>query len=338
MYQFLYQDWDNNRFPGYQEKMNNLYQKSLSYYYEHEKDSSLVFKIDTLFHDLEYYFASLMKLGFVGKSNFTSVLSQLQNIRLIRLLEPKLRSRLNGLTAQQIITMNPFPGCYPSLGEDDSLELSMFHELGHIITDSNKSDIDYFSSCVYQEESLKKHYPSSLFKNGKRDLIKGFEMLDEVVVQNVAEEVFARKRKEKRDKPTLYIHKRLAPNIPFQSNFHEYREFQELAYSFATCLSFLHPKKNEEMDSLLNRFSKAMFSRDFCTKLFQEFLNYPSKKEDLIVMLICMGKIKDAKYTSFGMGEEEEVYDMSSYFQLFHELARKNQCVEDSKVPVKTRS
>lgn len=343
MYRFLYDNWDVHRFPGYQISMNHLYDNSISYYATHDFDSENsrkdMEKIDQLFQYQEYYFASLMRLGFAGKSNFDTILQQLKGILLIKLLEPKLRDRLNGLTYNRVITMNPYPGCYTELDQEESLEISMYHELGHIITSCNKDDIEFLVKCIYHPDVLQSSFPDVLFENGKDDVEKGFELLDEVAVQNVAEEVFHFRRGLNRPTPKKLVNRLLYPNSPFSSNFHEYREFQELAYQFALCLKFLNCKEGESMDAILNRFSKAMFSKDFCSKLFLEFQEDPSKGEDLVMMLICMGKIKNAKYSSFGLGTiDRDKLDMSPYFRLFHSLALKNRCVEDSKAGQKIRS
>ena len=141
----------------------------------------------------------------------------------------------------------------------------------------------------------------------------------------------------------LIRNKLLYPTGTMRTNFVEYREFQELAYRFASCLSFLGCSPEEDMNSVLDKLSKAMFSKDFCTKLFQEFASDDDKAVDLSLMLICMGKIKEAKYSSFGLGTiDSDQLDMTKFFELFDSLAKRNEpkkeVKKESSENVKTQS
>ena len=338
MYQFRYDHWDAKRFPGYAVHMSHLYDDSLSYYLkkhkndEHKDDDLL--KMKQIFGYMEYYYAALLKLGYVGKSNFQNVLTQLNGIRMIQLLDPSLRDRFNGLTYQQMMTMNPTPGKFPGLDDMESLQLALYHELGHIITESNKDDIEFLKKAIYREDEFKQKY----FADGFEDLGRGFELLDEVAVQNVGEEILFDREGKERPSYALYKNRVMYPEGTFTSNFLEYREFQELAYLFANCLDFIPKHEDDTMCDVLNRLSKAMFSRDFCKNMYYEIKNDSLKGEDLIIMLMCMGKIKDAKYACFGFGSKEDsVKDVSKYFKLFHQIASRYQDAEDSKVEQKVQ-
>lgn len=342
VYNFRYDSWDSVRFPGYQTSVSNLYDNSLSFYMSHDfvpsEMESDIQTINKLFGYMEYYLAGIMKLRFVGKNNFLNVLTQMKDINLIKLLDRPLRNRLNGLTYNKIITLNPSPGSYPGMDQATSLQLSLYHELGHIITASNKDDIEYLKKCVFRPKDLEDKYLE--MEEAYENFGKGFDLLDEVVVQNVAEAVLYDRNNEKRPELKTIKNKLLYPNGLLHSNFVEYREFQELAYRFAKCLSFLQCGEDDSMDDVLNKFSKAMFSRDFSKKMFMQFTSDSEKGDDLVMMLICMGKIKEAKYSSFGLGSNEgEQLDVSSYFELFDELAKKHESIkEDSQVYQKVQS
>lgn len=330
MYKFLYDSWDNERFPGYQKSISDLYDRSLSFYHanpypdaDKEKD---IQKINEMFGHFEYYFAGLLKLGFVDRKNFDNVLNQLKGVRLIKLLDPKLRPRLNGLTYNRIVTLNPEPGNYAGLNQSDSFKLTLFHELGHIITDSNKNDLDLLKKCISKVFG---------FDNEKEEcdyFSKGLELLDEVCVENVGEAILFDRKKIERPEEQEFMNPILYPNGIMHSNFVEYREFQELAYRFAYCLSFLDCKAGEDMNSVLHKLSKAMFSKDFCSNLYNEFVKDPDKGEELCFMLMCMGRIKDAKYSSFGLGNtSRQKLDQSENFKMFFEASEKYIPGEDAK-------
>ena len=338
MYQFRYDHWDEKRFPGYADSMNHLYDESLSYYLQkHMNDLNRnddLLKMRQIFGYMEYYFAALLKLRYVGKNNFQNILSQLKSIRMVQLLDPSLRDKFNGLTYQQMMTMNPTPGKFPGLDDCESLQLALYHELGHIIIESNHDDIEFLKNTVYREDEFKQQF----FKDGFGDFSKGFEFLDEVVAQNVGEAILFDREGKERPSYCVYKNRVMNPEGTFTSNFLEYREFQELAYLFANCLDFIPKHENDTMCDVINRLSKAMFSRDFCKNIYSEFTKDSQKGEDLMLMLMCMGKIKDAKYACFGYGSRDDsLKDVSKYFQLFHEIASKYQDAEDSKVAQKVQ-
>ena len=336
MYKFQYDIWDEQFFPGYAVSMNQLYDRSCSLQSgrsrDKEKSKEDIAKITQIFGYMEYYFTAILKLGYVGKLNFNNVLSQLKNIRCVKLLDPSYRKRYNGLSYNRVISMNPTPGKYPGMSENESLQLALFHELGHIITKANEEDIKLLKDLVYHETDFTK----KIFPSGFDDFSRGFNLLDEVAVHNVGEAVYYDCKKKNRPPVQTYHKSYLNLNSSFDSNFVVYREFQELAYLFACCLDFISKEKNDTMCDVLDRLSKSMFSRYFCANLYLEFTRDPNKGEDLITMLMCMGKIKEAKYSSFGYGRASVPReDVSRYYELFHKIA--SQYVPDKHVQNKQK-
>ena len=336
MYSFRYDSWDEKRFPGYRASMSNLYDRSLSYYQKNQwnKDTEKedLIRLNLFFGYMEYYLVGLLKLRYAGKSNYANILEQLKTIRLVKLLDEKLRKKLNGLTYKGVVTLNPTPGLYLGLDEDQTLQLTLFHELGHIITAANKEDLEIFKKIVYPKELIENDYGV----DGYSSFEKGFDLLDEVAVQNAGEDILYDKLRVKRPEIKMFKNDSIYPDGLFHTNFVTYREFQEVASKFARCLSFLHPSKEDDMNDILKKLSIAMFSRDFYDKLYKEIMETPERHLDLVVMLFCMGKIKEAKYSSFGMGtHSKEGLDSSIYFKMFDDLASKNDCTdygEDIKV------
>ena len=314
MYKFQYDFWDEERFPNYANSVRNTYVNSLGYYYNYGFDKknwkSDVNALDKMFAYSEYYFASLIKLRYAKKSNYNNILDRLKSIKLIKLLDPKLRSKFNGLTHNQVITMNPDPGCNDGFDKDSTLDIAMYHELGHIITSANNDDLDILKEILLDE------YPE-LLEGHEEDLSNGFNLLDEVVVENAAEAVFYDRKQKQRKEVGLYTNPVIYLNGIFKSNFLEYREFQELAYRFALCLDFV--PNDDSMNNVLDSLTRVMFSKNYVGLLAKELLD-SNKGEDLIMMLICMGKIKEAKYSSFGYGDMEKL-DASSSYLMFDELS-----------------
>ena len=314
MYRFLYGNYSERIFPHFCEHFQKLYQDSLENYRNtHPMDSSYLpelEKLEELFRYVEYYFASLCSLGFTDKDNFSNILEQMNHLRLLRIMEMPYRKQYNGLTYRMVVTMNPDAGCYKELTDQESLQLSTFHELGHVLLSSNDPDFDYLST--------------TLAKSSSKDpdaIQKGFQLLSEVVAENVGEDVLCRKRGVRREKDTFYLDSTICPNRSFTSNFYIYQEFQDLAYRFSCSLDFLKCSSRESRNTVLKRLSKAMFSRKFCCDLYQEIYANPSKGEDILTMLSCMGKIYDAKHATFSKDKKEKI-DASRYFQCFYKVSQ----------------
>lgn len=288
MYRFRLSDMDENHFPNFSYRMNNLYRKSLS---EIEKKEEIV-KLDELFDYIGNYLTGLLDLGFINAKNGYNILTQLKSIEMVKLLDSKYRGKINGLSYDSVIEINPDPGEYSGLDKSATYELAMYHELGHIITASNNSDL------FVLQKMLKKNYSNVIGKDF--DYLKsGFELLDEVVVENIGENILFNRRRLNRPKEVLLRSKSLFPSGSFSSNFVEYREFQEVAYKFIRSLNMT---SDGDMNKILDEYSIDMFTPGFYRRLYSEFENDRHKGEDLVRMLICMGKIKEAKYSLFGLG------------------------------------
>ena len=320
MYSFLYDKW-NKRFPLFQDSIDKLYEKSTREIVNEDDIESL----SLLFGYLEYYLASIMKLGYVDKSNVSCVLEQLKGIVLIKIMDSELRKKFNGLTYQNVILVNPEPEEYPDLDCISSLQLAFYHELGHIIT------------SLHQDELSKLMKKYSLPNSSLEDLKNGFDLLEEVAVQNVAESLVYDRLGLSRPDVSSYKSPILYPEGEVLSNFSIYREFQELAFEFSMMLSFLQ-EDDSSMNGVLDRLSKAMFSKDFVAKINKEF-SLPEKRDDLLLMLCCMGKIKNAKFSSFGYGNvSKEDFDVSKYFEMIHTIFEKYSSSEKEEVKEKIQS
>ena len=182
MYKFLYDSWDTTRFPGYADSISHLYDTSIDFYkthnYPEEDRAKDLLKLDEIFGYLEYFLAGAMKKRYIGRSNFHHALDQLKGIQLVKLLAPSLRSRLNGLTLDHIVTLNPEPGNYPGLDQTNSLQLSLYHELGHIITSANREDLEVIKQYIFRTIDFESD--SAVCQAAFNDLGKGFDLLDEV--------------------------------------------------------------------------------------------------------------------------------------------------------------
>ena len=325
--QTLYDVWDEERFPEFEKRLKELYDVSLNYFESRNQDSPTKEEdlrvLNHLFQLVEQYFVAFLKLGYATKVSFPLILEQMKKIRFISILEPSLRPRLNGLTYKNMIAMNPTPGCYPGMDVESTLILAFYHELGHIITGGNIEDTKY----------LQKFLDSG---DHEAMIEKGFALLDEVAVENIAEDVYYDQKGEARPEVKPFHNPIIYPKGEFHSNFAFYHELQEMACQFAKCFEFLHLPENASMDEVLKRLGKSMVSKEFCFHFFHECMLDPEKKKDFETMLINMGKVKDAKYSTFGIGKvKREDLDVTNAIVEFQVLSEKHKFVpvkEEEKV------
>ena len=108
MYKCRYTFWDEKHFPGFTKALSDLYDRSINNYYKEKHDSKNrrrdLNAIYDVFPLIEYYYVSLIKLGFVDKKNYFNILNQLKSIESIGLLKP---GAVRGLTIGNKIQINP---------------------------------------------------------------------------------------------------------------------------------------------------------------------------------------------------------------------------------------
>jgi len=305
--------------------MNHLYDCSLSILRK-SSQSGQINTLNDIFGYLEYYLVGLLKDQYITRENYSNILNRLEGIQLIEILDPVIHDKVNGLSRGNIVALNPEPGEYAGLDKQESLQLATYHELGHCIASGNEENLQYLTAYV------QKLYPKTLQGEDYYYFSQGFTLLEEVGVETAGEKIlFSRKRKHRPE--TLCLRsKRLFPKGTFSSNLLEYREFQEVAYRFLSCLSLT---KGESMDDVLDEFVSLLFSSDYCQKMSLEFQEDPKKGKDLIRMLICMGKIKEAKYSMFGYGKlKHDEVDVSSSYQEIFQISRSYQstCQSSKKI------
>ena len=149
----------------------------------------------------------------------------------------------------------------------------------------------------------------------------GFELLGEVIAEDIGETIaYKYEGKERPGFRLMKNEKMYGKTQTFLSNFYVYQELQEVANKFACCLDFI--KDSGDISTNLRKLSEKALFKDFISKI-EEIEN-----EDLIIMLACMGKIKEASYTASGLTDLKDC-DVRRYLNTFNYLARINHKYSD---------
>lgn len=320
--------WNEKDFPGFSNFLKDLHYKSKknfltntvknSKYNKKEIDQELKM-IDTFMRDFEYHYASMLKMGFVTKSNYDNILKRFKELSLVVIM-PKEKRNLYGLTYRGQISINPDLGANHGFSEEAFKQLCISHELGHIINKAWLDDSRTFSKKLYDDPRVR-----ILLKNMGLDDPKyiefGFSLLDEVVVQEVAERVAYRKDNKPRPSKEYRTDKRIFNHNPYLTNYALYGELQEFAINFGRSLTFLGVTNSDTDEDVLLKLARASFNNDFIKRVRREMLTNLESLDNFVIMLACMGKIKASTYQILGLDNSNKNLDVTSYKDSFLKTA-----------------
>ncbi len=317
MYKTLY-DWNNSQFLGFDKFLKHIYEESILFAKTQKDSKGSKQKITEFVQNLEIYMYSLIKMGYVNKSNLENVLSKLLNIKLIKTLDSK-NKNLAGFTYNNIISLNPCMVKSANLSSKSRTFLYSSHEYTHMINNAWKIKISPITNEIwknkwFRKESYKYNY------NSEKYFSYGLQFLDEVIAQDTAENitynVFSQKRPD--------IHYEQNPQMfsqePYLTNFDFYGDFQEIAVKFCHLLDFLNVNNSMSFNQVLEKLSKASMDKNFLNNVLS-FLNDDKEVFAFYIMICSMGLIKDAHYKIANLNYFKDSQERSlEALQLFNDL------------------
>lgn len=331
MYKTRYSIWDEKEFPGFTGFLSNLYNTSMNNFYKktvkEEKYDKKEIKqeasiLEDYIKDIEYYYVSLLKLGFITKQNYDNVLKQLESLHYIKVF-PKNQRSLYGLSNYNPRHIVINPDLKPEFGFsiDCVRQMCISHELGHIINMSWWRDAREYGDELYNDPRVR-----TILKNMNLDdpkyLKYGFSLLDEVVVQEAAEAVTYRMANKPRPSKEYRTDKAIFKHNPYLTNYALYGELQEFAIKFARSLDFVNTESTDTDQDVLTKLARRSFDKNFISRIKYEIDNNTSKKDNLIIMLACMGSIKAATYKILNLEKDERELDTMMYTDSFNKAAK----------------
>lgn len=314
--------WDKKKYPKFSSFLKKLYRDSYRYYIDCHKVTNIheLDKVATSVRRVEEYYASLLSLDFVNSNNCSNILQQLESLKLFKFFS-KQNSKLYGLTSSGTITLNSEIQGWNGVPTDFLKRIVVFHELGHVINASWIDDAHQLSSKLYQSPRVR-NLLKNMRLNHPRYLSYGFDLLDEVVSQEVAEKVAYRMEGKTRPRKRYHINKRIFDYQPYLSNYVFYGELQYFATSFAKNLSFLSISSGDSDDEVMKKLCCASFSKNFILNIQQEIFQDYDKFDFFIMMLACMGRIKEATYQVIGFGNQSKPVNVVFYASEFKNMIK----------------
>lgn len=254
--------------------------------------------------------------------NFPYILSCVRNsVGVISVLEPRKRGIYGqALIGSKILLINPDLGPNGGLTGYERMELYMAHEIGHMINYQWVKKAEEFCTL------LKKKVKLSDFDIGL--ISSGFDLLDEAITQNRAEEFIYKTSGKKRPELVSRYSNRLFGGQPYRSNFDFYGELEEPTIMFARTLRGLGKEKDDM--KVLNTLSKWALSDSFYNDIIDEYL-HDNQIQSLIDELKLMGCLKRASYANFGYDEVDYLINSKYYLNQFKDIAGK---LKDDREPI----
>ncbi len=255
----------------------------------------------------------------VYNESFLDVFTALsQKLKYVSVLAPENRGLFGAFFENNLLLeVSPVLSGSRNLSADERTRLYVAHELGHISNSYWVND----AKCRMKADS-------------DSYVMRGIDLLDEAITQNIAEDFAYCFADKHRPVPTLKI------NLPrnghyifngetYKSNYDFYGELQEPTIMFARTLRGIGSINDDSkaMDELCNR----SFSHDFFEMIVKEYI-HDDRLEELLELLQNMGVIKAASYALFGMGE---VFDIDSSKNAKDNVVRLSRSLKDTRDPIK---
>ncbi len=277
--------------------LQQVYINSISFYRNNYSNrlhltESIEQDADALYYSFGYLEDYLFYYDQFYPQDFKRVFDALKRKLNIITVLPKKRRGIYGefVETHRLIFINPALVPSTSLTGQERTRLYMCHELGHIInSDWMNTVVNHISSEATDDLQL---------------IYDGFAMIDEATTQNRAEAItyyFCGKQRGELRR----LRSSLFDGQPFKSNFDYYGEFQEPAIAFSKTLRGSGGPYASD-DDAMRLLSVRTLDPRFVDKVFYEYQR-DGHLSDLIDMLKNLGRIKNGKYASFGIGDRSSI-------------------------------
>ena len=291
-----------------------IYNRSVKYYLKkpdgYEQKYALS-KLNEYVQALEKSLIGLINLGYVTTSNLEFIKDTYKGIDTIGLLNSRYPAGVLGVTDYNRIEVNPKLVNSKTLTSEDKTLLCICHEIGHRFHFEWKKR-EYIDSLLKNPKILEFH--QKLKKLIQELVYSGYELLDEALSEDRAEEITYYFAGKKRPEPT-YRQSKLFNGSPFKSNFSYYGELQEPAIMFGKTLRNIGKKESDIMRQL----GKAAIDPKFAIKIEKEFREN-NRLDDLYALLHSMGTIKEATYEVYGMSEKNTIPNTENALKVINAL------------------
>lgn len=234
----------------------------------------------------EEFVKQCMDNGFITYQNLRRCLENLKSVSFIDVL-PENQRGIYGITTNDSVQVNP------NL-DSNRRRLYQFHELAHKLIRVQSP----VAEVIKYNRGRKERGKSALNAN---NLLDGWALLEEAIVQNIAEGCFYTSINQPRPQQRYQQEPRVIGDKKFKTNFDFYGIYQPLTTRFARTIRGIGTGKNDSDDLILNEFSKKACNGDFIKAVTEEY-SRDVGIDRLMELIEKLGKIFNEKSATFGNG------------------------------------
>lgn len=260
---------------------------------------SMTYVVDYLYYYYKFY-----------KNDFFHIFNTIINdLKFVTVLPPRERGLYGKYESREkCIYINPELSSSINLNSNERIRLYINHELGHIINDKWMNNVIKYLNITPTAQTVNKQ----LFYDG-------FSLLDESITQNKAEDITYFYIKKTRPKmKTKYG--RLFNGQGYKTNYDYYGELQTPTITFARTLQGLDNNFISD-DDVLTELCRRALNPNFSTSIIEEYKK-TGRLTDLYEIFQHLGKIKNASYAAFGMGNRRYLDESATVLEEYNKLAR----------------
>lgn len=261
----------------------------------------------------EEFIKQCMNNGFITYSNLRRCLRNLDTVSYIDVL-PRNNRGIYGTVTNGIVFVNPDLSA-------NRRKLYEFHELAHQLIQTELPS----SELVMYNRSRTQRGKTPL--NGM-NIKNGWFLLEEAIVQNIAEECFYSSLGIQRPQQTHKKEPQVLGNKFFKTNFDYYGIYQPLTTMFARTLRGVGQSKTDSDDLILNEFSKKACNENFIQSVTQEYSNDVGK-DTLMELLEKIGRIFNEKSVTFSNSIEGKQMSIPQTQELWNNIMAELRQLED---------
>ena len=310
----------------YRSKTTNKYDKFIEYLYDDLVHESVVEYLNTVANESNFieqkrdirlieewikyigdYVIGLKKNNFLNPSNITTALDNLQTIPDIT-PTPKYLRGIFGVTNPNTnaIKINPELTGSKFLSAQERTRLYTYHELGHILHNPMIKSAKKYTSRLRTNPNFLALNPTS---NAMADILDGFNCLDEVTTQELAETLVYQNSKKARPRINYVFDKGKIPMYSgkeYKTNFDYYGQLEEPVICFGRVLNEMGLINGTTDEEIITELSKKTLNPNFTETLLNEFSKDAFLERSFLLVMMGLGKLKDASYVRFGAGHNAE--------------------------------
>lgn len=321
--------------------LKGLYKNSCDYYDSYvlgnnsivKREYDLI-KIGQLVGYVEDYVKGLIDLGYINNGS-KSILKKLTKLQVIGLLECD-SEVLTGVNDNDKVFINFDLDKSGNLTGEERRRLYVCKQLTKFLHNDWKKGIESYNNLLRMGGNISQFASFGVFDEFY--IGRGFNLLDEAISQDVAENITYYISKKERPFKTYCSNQSMFDGFLYKTNFDRFGGIEESAIKFGKTLRCVGSNVYDTDDEVLKKLSIRSFNQDFVQSIVGEYGKSIYCQKDLYDMLYSMGKILDANCNFYnGNLEDNSIYFSPCYLVSLEQICDKYKNASSEKLMIKVQ-